>query len=70
MYKQAEALRLDCHCPPLNARDPRSAITRLRQLVAEKSSAKESDSTLSTAASNVAAVTAPRDPVPVPLPKS
>jgi len=69
LCKQAETLRLDCSCPPLKTRDPRLALADLRQLVAEKNVARESDSTLSRTSSNVA-VTAPHDAVPLPLPKS
>lgn len=69
MIPAAEALRLDCSCPHLKTRDPRSALTYLQQLVAEKDAAKKSDSTSSRTSSNVT-VTAPRDPVPLPLTKS
>jgi len=69
LHEQAEALRLDCSCPHLKTRDPRSALTYLQQLVAEKDAAKKSDSTSSRTSSNVT-VTAPRDPVPLPLTKS
>jgi len=63
LCKQAEALRLDCKCPPLKTRDPRSALAYLQQLAAEKNAANESDSATSTTSSHVA-VSAPRDPVP------
>jgi len=67
--KQAEALRLECKCPTLKTHDPRSTIAYLQQLIAERNAAKENESASSRTPSNIT-VAAPRDPIPLPLPKS
>jgi len=69
VYKQAEALRLECKCPVLKTRDPRSALAHLQQQVAESNAAKQSDSASSRTSLNIAR-TAARDPFPLAQPKS
>ena len=69
VHTQAEALRLECKCPVLKTRDPRSTLAYLQQQVAERNAAKQSDSSSSRTPSNVS-ITAARDPVPLALPKS
>jgi len=69
VYKQAEALRLECKCPALKTHDPRSALAHLQQQVTERNIAKQSDSTSPKTSSNIA-LTAARDPVPLARPKS
>lgn len=69
LCKQAEALRLDCKCPPLKSRDPRTAIADLQKLVAQKNVAREKDAA-STGTSTDITVNAPRDSVTLPRPKS